>query len=128
MSRFPALRLVCLLSGALAPLMAQGIGNVSAEVRPGSYTGRAPARLRFIAHIELEGARTFNYHWERSDGAKGPVQVVQVKNPRQRMITVSDSWQLGAPGQHMEVWERIQVNCGNQHVTSGSATAVISCR
>ena len=97
------IRLACLISLAPPALFAQGIGNVSVEAHPAAFVGRAPARLRFVARIELEGARTFNYQWVRSDGAKGPVQVVQVKNPRQRQLTVADSWQLGAPGQRMEV-------------------------
>ncbi len=128
MSFATTLRAACLVSGAASTLLAQGIGNVSVEAHPSSYTGRAPARLRFIARIELAGARTFNYHWIRSDGAKGPVQVVQVRDPHQRMITVVDNWQLGAPGQRLEVWETIQVNCGNQHITSGRATVSVSCR
>jgi len=127
MSLSSALRLACVFSGALPALLGQGIGTIAVEARPASYTGRAPARLRFVARIELAGARTFNYHWERSDGAKGPVKVVQVKD-RERMITVSEEWQLGAPGQHLEVWQRIHVNCGNQHVSSDRAVASINCR
>jgi hypothetical protein len=120
-------RLVCIFSGALSALVAQGIGTVSVDAHPSSYTGRAPAHLRFVAHIELAGARTFNYQWERSDGAKGPVKVVQV-NPNQRAMTAVDTWQLGAPGQKMEVWEKIHVNCGNQHLTSEPVTVSISYR
>jgi hypothetical protein len=127
MSVSSALRLACVITGALPALLGQGIGNVAVEVHPANYTGRAPARLRFVARIELAGARTFNYHWERSDGAKGPVKVVQVRD-RERMITVSEEWQLGAPGQHLEVWQRIHVNCGNQHVSSDRAMASVNCR
>jgi len=123
-----ALRQACLLTCALPALMAQGIGAVSVEPHPASYTGRAPARLRFVARVELEGAKTFNYSWERSDGAKSPVKVVHVTNPRQRSMTFTENWQLGAPGQRKEVWQRIHVNCGNQHVSSDRAMVSIDCR
>jgi hypothetical protein len=121
------LRLICIFSGALSALLGQGIGNVIVEAHPSTYTGRAPAHLRFVAHIELAGASTFNYVWERSDGAKGEVKVVHVK-PNQRALTVSETWQLGAPGQKLEVWEKLHVNCGNQHLTSGPATVSVLCR
>jgi hypothetical protein len=128
MSLSHSIRLACIFSGSLSALMAQGIGNISVAAQPSSYTGRAPAHIRFVARIELAGARTFNYHWERSDGAKGPVKVVKVGNPSQGMITVVETWQLGAPGQQMEVWEKVHVNCGNQHISSDPAMVSISCR
>ena len=120
-------RPACIFFGTLSALMGQGIGNVSVEAHPGTYTGRAPAHLRFVAHIELAGAATFKYQWERSDGAKGEVKVVHVK-PNQRALTVFGNWQLGAPGQKMEVWEKLLVNCGNQHLTSGPASVSVVCR
>ncbi len=127
MSIARTLLMTCLLPGSVLALSAQGVGSVSVEARPGAYAGRAPAHLHFLAHIELEGARVFNYRWVRSDGALGPERVVRIQNPNQRMITVEDSWQLGAPGQRMEVWEKIQVNCGRQHLTSGPAVVPVTC-
>jgi hypothetical protein len=105
------------------------IGEVTVVANPQSYSGPCPARVRFTGTIAvLRPPMTFNYHWERSDGAKGPIRVVHVRNASARTVTVVDSWQLGTPGQRLRVWEKLVVNCGNTHITTSPAEATISCR
>jgi hypothetical protein len=105
------------------------IGNVSVTADPESFAGRCPVTIKFTGTIEvLAYPMTFNYHWERSDGAKGPVHVVRVPSPRTRTITVVDTWRLGSQGQNLNVWQKLHVNCGNTHIVSEPASASISCR
>jgi len=70
----------------------------------------------------------FNYHFERSDGAKGQLKVVRVTNPNAQTVGVHDWWQLGAGGQHLQVWEKLLVASGNTHVESNQAAVEIVCR
>lgn len=110
---------------------AQGapITAVTAAAHPQSYTGPCPAKITFTGKIYVDRyPMTLNYQWQRSDGAKGPLRGMRVPNPSTRVLTVIEHWQLGAPGQQMQVWEQLRVRSGNTDITSAPATATINCR
>ena len=110
-------------------LASEGIGQVSVTATPQSFTGRCPAHLKFTARIAVDRyPMTLNYQWERSDGAKGPVKVVKVPNANTHSVTTVDSWQIGAKGDHLDVWEKIRVRSGNTDITSDAATVTVTCR
>jgi len=95
------------------------------------YTGRnCPIEIIFTASINFAPHTTgesFNYHWARSDGAKGPTRVVRVA-PNQRSLVVRDSWRLGAAGRRFDASETIFLNSGNTHLREGSPTVAVVCQ
>ncbi|HVN75560.1 MAG TPA: hypothetical protein VMT19_04530 [Thermoanaerobaculaceae bacterium] len=95
------------------------------------YAGPCPVGVTFTGRITFAMPHprgfVFNYHWERSDGAKGPVQVVRPPAGEGAM-TVKDHWELGARGQQYNVSETLVVNSGNTHLSESSPTVPIVCR
>jgi hypothetical protein len=96
------------------------------------YKGRGcPIEVIYTASINFilphPKGFVFNYHWERSDGAKGPTHVVR-PGPGERTLVVHEKWRLGGPGQTYDVSETIHLNSGNEHITEGSPTVHIECR
>ncbi len=137
MSRYRSITLSLLVLAALlvSPpaqmVWAQGapITAVTAAAYPQSYTGPCPAKITFTGKIYVDRyPMTFNYQWQRSDGAKGPLRMMRVPNASTRVLTVIEHWQLGAPGQQKQVWEQLRVRSGNTDITSAPATATINCR
>jgi len=137
MSRYRSITLSLLVLAALlvSPpaqmVWAQGapITAVTVAAYPQSYTGPCPAKITFTGKIYVDRyPMTFNYQWQRSDGAKGPLRMMRVPNASTRVLTVIEHWQLGAPGQQKQVWEQLRVRSGNTDITSAPATATINCR
>lgn len=117
---------VLVLSCLASTVAAQGIGGVTVKASPESYNGPCPARIRFTGVIEVQRyPMSLNYHWERSDGAKGPVKVFHV-NKGTRTITTVEMWQLSTPGRQ-QVSATLHVNSGNEHLSS-SARVHVNCR
>lgn len=111
-----------------APLAEAGIGEVTATASPENYSGHCPRKIKFTGRVEITSSpMSFNYHWERSDGAKSPVKVVRVPKGNTRTVTVVDYWMLGRKG-HTEIWEKLVVNSGNTHIMSNPASAQLNCR
>jgi hypothetical protein len=105
------------------------IGSVKVGVNYSHYRGPCPAHLRFTGNIYVDRyPMTYNYQWERSDGARSEKHVVRVTSPAERHITIFEEWNLGAPGRSNEVWERLRVRTGNTDVTSEGANVVVECR
>jgi hypothetical protein len=105
------------------------ISSVKVGANYSHYRGPCPAHLRFAGNIYVDHAPlTYNYQWERSDGAKTEKHVVHVQNPGERHLTIFEEWNLGAPGASKEVWQRLRVRTGNTDVTSDSANVVVECR
>ena len=112
-------------------LLAQGspISEVTASAHPQHYKGPCPAKITFTGRIHVNRyPMTLNCQWERSDGATGPVKVLRVPSAQTRVMTVTDTWQLGAPGQSKEIWEKLRVRTGNTDMSSAPAAATIDCR
>lgn len=94
------------------------------------YVGRCPVDIMYTATIDLWPRRTdlsFNYHWERSDGARSGVQVVHPR-PGQSTVVVHEWWHLGGRGNDYDVFERLFVNSGNTHLERRSPVVSVVCR
>ena len=93
--------------------------------------GGCPIEVIFTASINFVMPHpqgfVFNYHWERSDGAKTPVEVVRPA-PGQRSMVIHEPWRLGSPGRQFDVSEMLFVNSGNTHLSQSSPVVSITCR
>jgi len=103
-----------LLVPALAaadPIAIGGVG-ASSHMLPNGNT-----QVRFTVRVEtFTSPLEFNYHWERSDGAKSAVKTYYVR-PGTRSVPITTTWSLG-PGAAAEVWQKLFVNTGNTHLQS----------
>jgi hypothetical protein len=126
-----AFSVVLILSTAqsLSARPAEGIGAIDVTATPRAFRGPCPARLHFSARIEVDHyPMTFNYQWERSDGALGPKRIAKVPSPHTRTITLVDTWQVGRKGDHMDVWQKVRIRSGNTDITSRQATVTLDCK
>ena len=107
-------------------------GPIHVAANRSQYTGRGcPIEIVYTATINFAMPHpkglAFNYHWERSDGAKTSVQVVR-PSPNQRSMVVRDKWRLGARGKHYDASVTLFVNSGNAHVSEGSPSVSVTCK
>lgn len=118
----------CVASGALAET--NPFGPIHVAVNRHQYTGKqCPVEIIYTGSINLEPhprGLAFNYHWERSDGGKGPVHVVH-PGPNQRSLVVREPWRLGAPGHDYDVSVTLFVNSGNTHLSEPSPVVHVRC-
>ena len=121
-------RVLVVVAVVLVPalLLAQRtVTRVGVVAKPRVYDGRCPADIEFIATIHVSHYPTFaEYQWERSDGAKGPRQRVEIRSAGRG---VTDTWHLGAGRRRMVVWERLHV-LAPTGITSPEARVTITCR
>jgi len=104
-------------------------GDVTLTATPSKYKGNCPVRIHFAGRVGVTvHPMVFNYQFERSDGAKGELKVIHVTNPNAQIIGVHDWWQIGAAGQHVQVWEKLRVASGNTRIESSQADVDITCR
>jgi hypothetical protein len=113
------------------PAAAQ-FGGIHVAANRHEYIGRGcPVEVIFTGSINLEMPHpkgfVFNYHWERSDGAKSAVKVVHPA-PGERTVVVRENWRVGARGSSHDVSAVLHVNSGNTHLTEGSPTVHVECR
>ena len=105
------------------------IGSVKVGVNYSHYRCPCPAHLRFTGNIHADHyPTTYNYQWERSDGARSERHVVHVTSPGGRHLTIFEEWALGTPGRSTMIWERLRVRTGNTDVTSEPASVQVQCR
>jgi len=103
-------------------------GDITLIASPTTFTGACPAHLRFEGRVHVNvHPMTFNYHFERSDGAKTGDKVVHVTRAKGDVYVVTDRWQLGAKGQHHQVWEKLVVASGDTKAESNQASAEVTC-
>jgi len=96
---------------------------------PAQYEGKCPVRIHFVGRVGVTAhPMVFNYHFERSDGAKSELKVWRVNNPNQRVVVLHEWWQLGASGQHLQVWEKLLVASGNTRIETNQASVDITCK
>jgi len=101
------------------------VRKVVTVVNPKTWNGRAPAHLVFTGTIFVNNPPVdVEFTWVRSDGAKSGVQRVTITSAGQGF---NDTWDLGAPGEKMTVWERLEVLSPN-HASSNPAKATVRCR
>ena len=101
------------------------VTRVGIVAKPNKYHGDCPTTIEWIAtiHVSHHPAKV-TYQWERSDGAHGPRQEVEIDSAGRG---VSDTWQLGRPGMHEVVWQRLHV-LAPTGISSPEARVKIECR
>ena len=82
------------------------VSGVGLVVRPHVHRGHCPATFDFFGTIHVRHPARVEYEWERSDGGRGPRQVVDIHGARQ---TVRETWTFGAPGERRTEWMRLHV-------------------
>lgn len=118
---FLVLMIAILLPGALfADSVAfQGVGASTQKLANGNIV------VHFTVRLEISTTPlVFNYHWERSDGAKSAVKMWSVK-PGVTSIPISTTWQMAKNEPGKEVWEKLFVNTGNTHLESQPVKIVL---
>jgi len=100
------------------------VKRVAIVANPKLYDGRCPATLNFTATIFVNHPSFVEYRWERSDGARGPKQRIDIRSAGQG---VTDTWTLGSGRQRMVVWERLHV-LAPTGISSPEARVRVSCR
>ena len=118
--------------GVSQAIQADGpFGPIRVGVNRRQYTGDCPAEIIYTATINLTMPHpqgfVFNYHWERSDGAKTAVRIVRPPQ-NQKAIVVRDTWQLGSPRLKEDASETIFVNSGDSHFQQASPAVRVVCR
>jgi hypothetical protein len=129
--RAVATRTILLAAVVSAVPAAAQFGPIHVAVNRHEYVGRGcPIEIVFTGTINLEPhdrGLVFNYHWERSDGAKSGTKVVR-PGPHERSLVVRERWRLGGRGKTYDVSQVLHVNSGNTHLTEGSPTVHVECR
>jgi hypothetical protein len=75
---FSSLGIVLLLFPGTSREGQSPISRVTVGVNYSRYNGSCPANLRFTANIYVDRVpMSYNYEWERSDGAKSGERVVR---------------------------------------------------
>ncbi|MGO9411380.1 MAG: hypothetical protein ACLQCB_11605 [Spirochaetia bacterium] len=93
------------------PVGIHGVGVSSQKLANGNVM------VHFTVRVDITTTPlVFNYHWERSDGAKSAVKMWSVK-PGVSSIPVTTTWEMG-PNHPAEVWEKLFINTGNTHLES----------
>ncbi len=125
------LAVAAVLGMAHAALAQDIFGPIKIGANRSKYVGACPVDVVFTGNINLNSPHpkglAFNYYWLRSDGAKGPVNVVK-PSPSQNMVIVKDSWNLGAAGKHYNISVKLFVNSGNTHLDQTSQTVSVTCK
>lgn len=126
---------LCAFAAALTishdALAQEPFGPIRVAANRSKYAGACPVEVIFTGNINLNTPHpqgfVFNYYWVRSDGAKGPVNVVR-PSPGQHMLIVKQPWSVGAPGRHYDLSVTLFVNSGNTHLQQSSQVVSVSCR
>jgi hypothetical protein len=125
------LSVVAALSLSQAAFAADLFGPIRIGANRSKYVGACPVEVVFTGNINLNSPHpqgfAFNYYWVRSDGAKGPVNVVR-PSPSQNMLIVKEPWNLGAAGQHYNISVKLFVNSGNTHLEQTSQVVSVNCK
>jgi hypothetical protein len=125
------LRVVAVLGISHAALAADPFGPIRIGANRSKYVGACPVSVVFTGNINLNAPHpkglSFNYYWVRSDGAKGPVNVVK-PSPTQNMLVVKEPWTVGAAGQHHDLSVTLFVNSGNTHLEQRSQVVSVTCK
>jgi hypothetical protein len=116
---------------SITPAFAEPFGQIHVAANRSMYKGRGcPIEVVYTATINFilphPKGFVFNYHWERSDGAKGPSHVVR-PGEHERTLVVHEKWKLGAPGNTYDASAVIHLNSGNEHIQEGSPSVHIEC-
>jgi len=92
------------------------IGSASASAR---ILGNGNTEITFVAVLNLNVIPiSFNFHWERSDGARTGVRVISVRNTAEQTYRLVERWTVGQNVATDQLWEKVFVNSGNTHLAS----------
>ncbi|HYM61890.1 MAG TPA: hypothetical protein VEZ11_13485 [Thermoanaerobaculia bacterium] len=101
------------------------VTKVAIVAKPKVYTGPCPADIQFIATIFVSRHPVWvDYQWERSDGAKGERQRVEIRSAGQGIYT---TWHLGAGREQLHIWERLHV-LAPTGISSPPGNVTVNCR
>ncbi|HEU4711070.1 MAG TPA: hypothetical protein VFS76_05860 [Pyrinomonadaceae bacterium] len=91
------LLLICSITASVAPGVSQEfkVTEVFLKADDGRPTGPCPLRVTFRGYITADGPGTIKYTFTRSDGATGPVYIMEFKRAGTQAV-VTD-WTLGDP-------------------------------
>ena len=116
---------------AAIPASAEVIGGLRLAANRSNYHGSCPVEVVFTANVMITNNHgpggVFNYHWERSDGARTAQQVVRVGSAGETLV-YKEHWRLGKPGSIHDISVTFHANSGNQHLQETSQTVHIECR
>src|SRR5215467_3873777 len=85
--------------------------------------GPCPATVEFVGTIFVSRPARVDYRWERSDGATGPRESVDIRSAAK---SVTNSWRVGTPRKPFSGWQRLRVLAPNG-VVSNTAPLQIKC-
>jgi hypothetical protein len=75
--------------------------------------------ISFVAILNLNVVPiAFNYHWERSDGAKSEQKLIKVNNAGESSYRIVENWTVGSEIDVGSLWVKVFVNSGNTHLVS----------
>jgi hypothetical protein len=101
------------------------VTGLSPTVDPRMSNGPCPAAFTFTTLITANHYPvTVEYQWERSDGAKGQKQSIELTHAG---TPVTETWKLGGAGTKIEIWERLHVLTPND-MKSGTPKAKLVCK
>lgn len=100
------------------------VTRVVVIAKPKNYHGPCPTTVEFVGTIFVSHPSKVEYRWERSDGAMGSRQFVDIRSAGQG---VTDTWRLGTPHKDLDGWVRLHV-LAPTGITSNDATFEVHCR
>lgn len=122
---------VCLLVPGQIVSAQRPFRAVHVAVNRARYTGRCPIDITFTAVLTFTMPQAsgfvFNYHWQRSDGAKTQQQVVRV-SPKQASMELRQVWHVGSAGKTLDASDTLFVNSGNTHEEQASPVVHVVCK
>ena len=99
------------------------VTKVVAIAKPNTYAGPCPATIEFVGTIFVSRPARVEYRWERSDGAMGPRESVDISSAGKGVTT---TWQVGTPHRSFNGWEKLHVLAPNS-ISSNEAAVQIKC-
>lgn len=110
---------VCFVFLSLAQAHAQEPISISETSSSSQILGNGNTEITFVAVVSLNVIPiAFNFHWERSDGARTAVRVISVRNAGEQSYRLVEKWTVGQRVAVDRLWEKVFVNCGNTHLAS----------
>ena len=101
------------------------VTKVAIVAKPKSYVGACPAEITFVATIFVSHHPVkVRYQWERSDGARATPQDVEITSAARGVET---TWNVGAPGKNLHIWEKLHV-LAPTGIRSQLAAVDLSCK
>ena len=97
--------LACLFL-ATAEAQQYTVTRVVVIAKPKTYAGPCPTTIEFVGTIFVSRPARVEYRWERSDGAMGPRESVDIRSAGKGVTT---TWKVGTPRKSFSGWQRLHV-------------------